>query len=98
MIQFADMDRDGMIDMLFYSNKSIHVHYNQHNHQVFDEYSITDVGETLCQDNSKTQNKPIFDDVNNLTPFDFATQGTSNISIQHLLIPEPNFELTGLTP
>ena len=72
------------------------MHYNLHNHQVFDEYSITDVGESLCQANNMTQNRPIFDDINTLTDFDFATQGTSTISIQHILPESDGHEVIGL--
>lgn len=32
LVEFVDIDRDGMMDMVFYHNKKIYVYYNKHSH------------------------------------------------------------------
>ena len=48
LIQFVDMDRDGMLDLMFYHKGAVHIHYNQHLIKIFNKYSLNDYGESLC--------------------------------------------------
>jgi hypothetical protein len=58
LIDFTDIDRDGMIDMVFFHNKSIYVYYNLHQHlQIKSSYSESP---NLCKKWDETDTAPIF--------------------------------------
>lgn len=68
MIQFNDFDRDGMIDLLFYHDKELHIHFNLLKQKSFNTFSIKDTGESLCYRNNETSfDQTIFADINEMS-------------------------------
>jgi len=74
-----------MIDLMFYHNKEIHVHYNKHLPKRFNEFSINDIGEGLCFMQNETSNATIFGHIGEMTESDYKDSGNQDITIQNLM-------------
>jgi len=78
LIQFNDFDRDGMLDLLFYHENEIHIHFNLLIPKSFNTYSIKDSGESLCYRSNETAvGLPIFADINEMSSQDYLWGGTN---------------------
>lgn len=85
LIQFNDYDRDGMMDLLFYHDKGLQIHFNLLKPQTFNSFSINDSGESLCYRNNETKPEgPIFADVTKMSEQEYRKGGNHNITIQEL--------------
>ena len=58
LVDFVDVDSDGMIDIVFYSEKSIYVYYNMHSHLPFTN-SYNELP-NLCKKWDEVETGPIF--------------------------------------
>lgn len=84
LIQFTDLDRDGMMDFVFYFNRAIYVFYNKQTAKRFDSASIED-SQNLCFAGSEVENRTdIFSDANDLTNKQANGLGHFNITRQDL--------------
>ena len=81
LIQFVDMDQDGMLDMMFYHKGAVYIHYNLHKSKAFNFYSIKDGGESLCFKSNETSIESIFANISEMTAKEFIKGGNVNISI-----------------
>lgn len=59
MVQFTDIDRDGMTDLVFYDSKKISVFYNKH---TAPHFTSSFDQELLCKESEATSYLPVFDD------------------------------------
>lgn len=63
LVQFVDINRDSMTDLVFYDDKNIFVYYNKHTPP---EFSSSFDTEFLCREWTTTQFTPVFTDFNML--------------------------------
>ena len=72
LVDFVDIDSDGMIDLVFQFGKSIYVYYNMHEHLPFTGgYNEEPI---LCKKWDQTETGPIFMNFNEI-PFDEIQEG-----------------------
>jgi hypothetical protein len=83
LLQFSDIDGDGMTDAIYYHQNSIIVLYNQLKAKVFNSYTLKDTGESLCFKPWELLNKhPIyFKSFVSLKESDVRRGGNNNVSI-----------------
>lgn len=63
LVQFVDINRDSMTDLVFYDDKKIYVYYNKHKPP---EFSSSFDTEFLCREWTTTQFTSVFSDFNML--------------------------------
>jgi hypothetical protein len=82
LVEFVDVDSDGMIDMIFNFGKSIYVYYNMHSHLPFTN-SYNELP-NLCKKWDETETGPIFMNHTSITKEDIKKGGNENVLIQNL--------------
>lgn len=77
LVEFSDLDRNGMVDLVFYDKGQMYVYYNMH--EPIDFINAFE-NQILCRDWSTCGYGPVFQD---FATYDFAT-GSPNVTIQNL--------------
>lgn len=86
-----------MIDLLFYHNAELHLHFNLLKPKPFNTFSINDQGQSLCYLNNITfGDKTIFGDVSKMTADDKAQGGNQQITIQKLSNFFPDYDIVDI--
>lgn len=78
-VDFTDVDRDGMMDMIFFHEGKIYTYYNMHSHVDF-EGGATLSELYLCKKWNETEAGPIFADYKDV----LANKFTEHVMIQDL--------------
>jgi hypothetical protein len=79
MVEFVDVDSDGMIDMLFYHGTKVYTYYNMHEHQPFGGgYSESPY---LCKRWDQTEQGLIFQSYIDLKPEEVKDGGNQFVVI-----------------
>ena len=93
-IDFTDVDRDGMVDMMFYHDKHIYTYYNTHKHV---DYNGGYDQKFLCKKWNQTQKGPIFSEYKDaLIDIGYAAGGNENLTIQSLEVLNKSDQITDI--
>ena len=79
LVEFTDVNSDGMIDMIFFYNSSIYTYTNLHK-----PVALKDAEQFLCKSQKSVEIGPIFYDYTKLTPKELADGGNDFVQIQNL--------------
>lgn len=79
LVMFEDINRDGMMDIVFGFENKIYVYYNQLHHKPFDPNSLDVV--YLCLHWQETEKTPIFKDYTTLSKTQIEEGGSEHITI-----------------
>lgn len=81
MVQFADMDRDGMMDAYFYQNGLIYVYYNRLSRKTYS----SGLGESyLCLKQDEADTGSVFQNYYELTDSQLMQKGSEFVTIQDI--------------
>ena len=81
LVDFTDVNRDGMVDMIFYYDSKVYVYYNNH---PMVEFTSSLEQSLLCTKWNETSYQLIFYDHKNIKRLGKAETGNVNVTIQNL--------------